>query len=108
MNLAQENEELLGQKLELALSAAEKATEERDFYVEEFQTHIDEKNQTINALKDENMTQKGVDENMKAYKMVMKEKLKRLAQDHLATKKEFELKEENYRVEIEKFEEKFE
>ena len=101
LNLAQENEELLGQKLELALSAAEKATEERDFYVEEFQTHIDEKNQTINELKDENMTQKGVDENMKAYKMVMKEKLKRLAQDHLATKKEFELKEENYRVEIE-------
>ncbi|XP_075262797.1 centrosomal protein of 89 kDa-like [Convolutriloba macropyga] len=98
---AEEKERLLSEKLELALTAAERATDERNLYAEGLRAQIDEKNQTILELQDEQSMQKELDENLKSYKLVMKEKFKRVAQDHISAKKEFDLKEANYKMEIE-------
>merc|ERR1712004_861743 len=91
--VAEENERVTREKLGLALTAAEKATEDRDFFAGNLQAQIEEKNQTILELHDEQSIQKELDENLKSYKLVMKEKLKRVAQDHSAVRKEFDLRE---------------
>lgn len=98
---AEEREQKLSEQLSVALDAAEQAVQDRDLYSHEIKIILDEKNETITDLHSKQLSDLEVGEKLRNYKSIMKQKVKKIAEAHVARKKEFEEKEMNYLTELE-------
>ena len=98
---AEEREQKLNEQLSVALGAAEQAVQDRDSYSHEVRLLLDEKNDTISDLHSRQLSDMEMEEKLRNYRSHMKQKVKKIAEAHIAKKKEFEEKELHYLTELE-------